>query len=241
MQSNKLEKYLSFLDESIEYFQRKIEGIDRDRYISDRDVRSILDKTINDIILCTVDISKELLKNKKRNVPDTYKDIVLACFEFVGKTVLKVAPLTSSRNETIHQYLKINWQNIINVKKKLYDIEDFATAVKETLGMDKSMMLEQRYKNLIHAIELCDPGLVSLELNTIKNNYNLREFVVAKGPYLAEITKKLEFKESDPTRIEKLSQIVRYLRNAEIGGDIGIEIKNKTQSPPRSDDDFIPK
>ena len=56
MTSNRLEKYLSFLDETIEYFQDKVVGVDRDRYISDRDIRSILDKTMNDMILCIADI-----------------------------------------------------------------------------------------------------------------------------------------------------------------------------------------
>ena len=122
MTSNKLEKYLSFLDETIEYFQDKVVGVDRDRYISDRDIRSILDKTMNDMILCIADISKELLRSKKRSIPDTYRDMVLACHEILGGVTLKVAPLTRSRNETIHEYLKINWQNIVIAKNKLQDI-----------------------------------------------------------------------------------------------------------------------
>ncbi len=58
------------------------------------------------------------------------KDTVLACNEFLGDVVLKVAPLTRHRNETIHQYLKINWQNIITVKNKIHDIENFVDKIK---------------------------------------------------------------------------------------------------------------
>ncbi|MBI4849241.1 MAG: DUF86 domain-containing protein [Nitrospirae bacterium] len=119
-------KLVLFLNEAIEYFTQKLEGADKDKYFADRDVRNILDKTINDIILCIVDISEELLKSRRRNIPETYKDTILACHEFVGDIVLKIAPLTKHRNETIHQYLKINWQNIITVKNKIPDIREFA-------------------------------------------------------------------------------------------------------------------
>jgi uncharacterized protein YutE (UPF0331/DUF86 family) len=123
---DKYKKLFLFLNETIEYFIQKLEGVDKDKYFADRDIRNILDKTINDIILCIVDISEELLKAHKRNIPETYKDTILACHEFVGDIVLKVATLTKHRNETIHQYLKINWQNIIAVKNKISDIREFA-------------------------------------------------------------------------------------------------------------------
>lgn len=128
---SKIDKLLSFLKETIDYFLAKLDGIDRDRYFADRDIRNILDKSINDIILCLADISEEVLKRHKRNVPDTYKDTILACYEFLGGITLKIAPLVKHRNETIHQYLKINWQNIITVKNKVSDIREFLEKVKE--------------------------------------------------------------------------------------------------------------
>jgi uncharacterized protein YutE (UPF0331/DUF86 family) len=132
--TNRAEKLFSFLDETLAYFSSKAAGIDRERYFADRDIRSILDKTINDIILCIVDIAEEMLKSHKRAIPETYKDTILACYEFMGDTALKVAPLTKHRNETIHQYLKINWQNIVTVKNKLLDIKEFAGKAKENLN-----------------------------------------------------------------------------------------------------------
>lgn len=116
---------IQFMEETLEYFQRKLEGVDRDRYLADRDIRNILDKTINDIILCLVDISEDLLKSHQRTVPDTYRDTILACYEFLGESALKVAPLVKRRNETIHQYLKVNWQNIVTVRSKLPEIKEF--------------------------------------------------------------------------------------------------------------------
>ncbi len=132
--NNRLDKLLLFLAETMDYFLRKIDGIDRDRYFADRDIRNILDKTINDIILCIVDISEEILKGQKRNIPETYKDTILACYEFIGDTALKIAPLVKHRNETVHQYLKINWQNIITVKDRIPDIREFIEKTKSLIS-----------------------------------------------------------------------------------------------------------
>lgn len=133
MKDKKAEQLFSFLNETIEYFMARVEGVDRDRYFADRDKRNILDKSINDIILCLVDIAEECLKKNNRNIPDTYRDTILACHEFVGDIVLKIAPLVKHRNEMIHQYLKVNWQNIIVVKNKIEDIRQFALAVNNKL------------------------------------------------------------------------------------------------------------
>lgn len=129
----------AFLEETIDYFLRKIKGVDRDRYFADRDIRNILDKTINDIILCIVDISEEILKNHRRSIPETYKDTILACYEFIGDTALKVAPLSTRRNETIHQYLKINWQNIVAVKNRIPEIRKFADKAKNQVRHIKAV------------------------------------------------------------------------------------------------------
>ena len=130
---NQSKKLLSFLKETIQYFQNKIHGIDRDKYFADRDIRYILDKSINDIILCLIDLCEEVLKKHTREIPDTYKETVLTCYEFLGDIVYKIAPLVKHRNETIHQYLKINWQNIITVKNKIPEIEVFYKKVEEIL------------------------------------------------------------------------------------------------------------
>lgn len=131
--NHRLNRLVSFLTETIDYFLRKIEGVDRDRYFADRDIRNILDKSINDIILCIVDISEEILKGHKRNIPETYKDTILACYEFIGDIALKIAPLVKHRNETIHQYLKINWQNIITVKDRVPDIREVIERTKDLI------------------------------------------------------------------------------------------------------------
>ena len=51
----------------------------------------------------------------------------------MGDIVLKIAPLVKHRNETIHQYLKVNWQNIAVVKQKTGDIKEFVEAMRKLL------------------------------------------------------------------------------------------------------------
>ncbi|MBI4378148.1 MAG: DUF86 domain-containing protein [Nitrospinae bacterium] len=131
MVDKKIKQLLTLINETIDYFLSKIEGVDRDFYFADRDKRNILDKSINDIILCLVDIAEECLKKNKREIPDTYRDTILACHEFIGDIVLKIAPLVKHRNETIHQYLKMNWQNITIVRDKIVDIREFVDRMKK--------------------------------------------------------------------------------------------------------------
>jgi len=132
--NDKIKHLFAFLDETVDYFLSRAEGVDRDVYFADRDKRNILDKSINDIILCLIDIAEECLKKNKRNIPDTYRDTILACHEFIGDIVLKIAPLVKHRNETIHQYLKVNWQNIVIVKSKISEIKEFVDKMKKILN-----------------------------------------------------------------------------------------------------------
>ncbi|GAB63413.1 MAG: DUF86 domain-containing protein [Candidatus Jettenia sp.] len=131
MVDSKIDRLFAFISETIGYFLSRLEGVDRDVYFADRDRRNILDKSINDIILCLTDIAEECLKKNKRNVPDTYKDTILACHEFAGDIVLKIAPLVKHRNETIHQYLRVNWQNIMVVKNRIGEIKEFVDKTKK--------------------------------------------------------------------------------------------------------------
>ncbi len=139
---DRFKRQTAFVEDAVVYFEKKMTGMDRDRYFADRDIRSILDKTINDLILCLVDLAEECLKKGKRSVPDTYKDTILACHELLGDIVLKVAPLVRHRNELVHQYLKVNWQNIVTVKNRIPDIKAFVQKIRESVSQ-----AEQEGKN----------------------------------------------------------------------------------------------
>lgn len=105
---NKIKELEVFIVAEVDFFEKLLKGMDRDTYTRDPILRRAVDKSLNDIILATVDIAMNLLRIKKRMVPKTYKDIILATYEFVGDLATKIALLTKCRNETIHGYLKIN-------------------------------------------------------------------------------------------------------------------------------------
>jgi len=101
----------------------------QEAYTADQILRRAVDKSLDDIILACVDLAALLLRIKKRTIPKTYKEIILATHEFIGALALKIAPLTSCRNETIHQYMKLNWENIKTVRNAKEDILLFVNKI----------------------------------------------------------------------------------------------------------------
>lgn len=61
----------------------------------------------------------------------------MACYELLGDIALKIAPLVKHCNETIYQYLKVNWQNIVAVKTRTADIEKFLERARTFLLADE--------------------------------------------------------------------------------------------------------
>lgn len=115
---------LSFIKEETSYFQKKAKGINYDVFLSNKDLRKILNSTLNELVLATVDLAGECLRKAGMKVPVTYKEIILSTRELLGNVALKTAPLAKLRNETIHEYMKINWKNIQFMRTYGIDIID---------------------------------------------------------------------------------------------------------------------
>jgi len=75
--NKKLKKLIDYLSETIEYFLQKIQNVNEDLYFANRDIRYILDKSINDIILCIVDICEEILKINKSFISEVLAKLLL--------------------------------------------------------------------------------------------------------------------------------------------------------------------
>lgn len=116
-------------NEIIPHFMKKKNEISKDTYFADRDSRNILDHDINIIVLGVADICEGILRINKLQVPDHFKLRILACHEFIGEIVFAIAPLTKNRNETVHEYLKINWDNIVTVWNSLDNVKKFLSSV----------------------------------------------------------------------------------------------------------------
>lgn len=129
---------IDFLKDEIRYFREKSENLTYEEYSSNRDVKKILNATVNDIVLAVVDLAGEALKKKRRRVPDTYKDIILASREIVGDVALKAAPLAKMRNETIHEYMNVNWKNIQYLRSSgITIVDEFINEVESFLTKQK--------------------------------------------------------------------------------------------------------
>ncbi len=77
-----------------------------------------MNSLVNEIVLATVDLAGECLRKAERRAPNTYREIILTTRDILGDIALKAAPLAKLRNETIHEYMNINWKNIQYLKSK---------------------------------------------------------------------------------------------------------------------------
>ncbi len=72
-----LVRYLDFLEAEMADFP-KFSKIDWKKYNEDRDTRRNLERWIENIVNCSIDISKVLLLSEGRGIPTTYKEILKA-------------------------------------------------------------------------------------------------------------------------------------------------------------------
>ncbi len=122
MREQQIYNIVSFIKEETVYFQDKARGISYDDFLSDKDLRKILNATLNELVLATVDLAGECLRKARMKVPITYKEIILSTRELLGAVAMKTAPLAKLRNETVHEYMKINWKNIQFMRTSGIDI-----------------------------------------------------------------------------------------------------------------------
>ncbi len=138
MGSEKIFQIMDFLKEETDYFKEKSAGLTYEEYSSNKDLKKILNSTLNDIVLAVVDLAGEILKKARKKVPNTYRDIILASRSVIGDIALKVAPLAKLRNETIHEYLNVNWKNIQFVRASGIDVvEEFINKTEAYLSAEK--------------------------------------------------------------------------------------------------------
>lgn len=107
-------RYLDFLETEIADF-KKFSKMDWKKYNEDRDARRNLERWIENIVNCSIDIAKVLLLSEGRGIPTTYKEILRALGatpyfdETFGNEISRWAGL---RNIITHEYLDISWSYI---------------------------------------------------------------------------------------------------------------------------------
>jgi len=137
MNDEKSYNILSFIKEETSYFEKKAGDVTFDEFVSDKDLRKILNATLNELILALVDLAGECLRKSGRRVPTTYREIILSTGEILGKIAMKAAPLAKMRNETVHEYMNVNWKNVQFLRSKgLAIIREYSTAAQGVLFAD---------------------------------------------------------------------------------------------------------
>jgi len=109
----RLIRYLDFLEAELSDFP-KFSKIDWKTYTEDRDMRRNLERWIENIVNCSIDIAKVILAAEDKRIPVTYKEILKEfgathSDEVFGENISQWAIL---RNILAHEYLDIRWSSI---------------------------------------------------------------------------------------------------------------------------------
>jgi uncharacterized protein YutE (UPF0331/DUF86 family) len=110
----RLIRYVDFLDAELSDYA-KFAQVDWKRYTLDRDMRRNLERWIENIVNCSIDIAKVILASEGHRIPTSYRETLRAMGttalfdEAFGEAVSQWAPL---RNILAHEYLDVRWKPI---------------------------------------------------------------------------------------------------------------------------------
>jgi uncharacterized protein YutE (UPF0331/DUF86 family) len=113
-QRERLIKHLDFLRDELSDFE-KFRKVTWKAYAEDRDLRRNLERWIENLVNCSIDIGKIVLAFQRRPIPDTYREVllglqnVLLSSESFSDSLSRWARL---RNILAHDYLDMRWNNI---------------------------------------------------------------------------------------------------------------------------------
>lgn len=113
----RLIRYVDFMESELSDFP-KFSKVDWRAYNEDRDLRRNLERWIENMVNCSIDIAKVILASKERRIPATYKEILrelgsIEPFdEAFGDSVSQWVSLRNILDKSVH--LNIRW---ISIKK----------------------------------------------------------------------------------------------------------------------------
>lgn len=110
----RLIRYIDFMESELSDFP-KFSKVDWRIYNEDRDLRRNLERWIENMVNCSIDIAKVILASKEMRIPATYKEILreLGSIEpFDEAFGESVSQWVSLRNILARKYLDIPWTSI---------------------------------------------------------------------------------------------------------------------------------
>lgn len=103
-----------------------------DEFEKNIEKRKILERTIENIVNCIIDISKILLAGEKIEIPKTYAEIIkkLSDLKFISKKEAEIlSNFVKLRNLLAHEYLDILWKEVKNFIDNISIVDKFIKKV----------------------------------------------------------------------------------------------------------------
>jgi uncharacterized protein YutE (UPF0331/DUF86 family) len=122
----RLMRHVSFLEKELKekgYFER----LDWSAYENDGHKRRDVERWVENIVNCSIDIAKIILASDKKEIPDSYKGMLghLGLYDGLGESVASaLAANAGLRNILAHEYLDMRFRQIrrfIDGAEKLYE------------------------------------------------------------------------------------------------------------------------
>ena len=113
-EKSRLIKHISFLETELSDFPR-FHKISWKKYNEDRDTRRNLERWVENIVNCSIDIAKILIISGGLDMPPTYREILRslgATLYFDEKFGNEVSRWAELRNIITHDYLDMSWTRI---------------------------------------------------------------------------------------------------------------------------------
>lgn len=135
---DRLVRYADFLETELADFP-KFSKIGWKEYNEDRDARRNLERWIENIVNCSIDIAKVLLLAESKKIPTTYREILkeLGATPYFDEAFgEEISRWVGLRNIITHEYLDISWSYIkkfLNAAEPVYKefIEKLSTTLSE--------------------------------------------------------------------------------------------------------------
>ena len=110
----RLIRYVDFMESELSEFPR-FQKVDWKIFKEDKDLRRNLERWVENLVNCSIDISKVILAFADKKIPSTYKEILqeLGATQYFdedfGRSISRWAVL---RNILAHDYLDVRWNSI---------------------------------------------------------------------------------------------------------------------------------
>lgn len=129
-------KLIDFLKRELED-KKHFSNLDLNIYETNSDQRRNVERWVENIVNCSLDIAKILLASEKKPLPDTYKEMLrLLCLlpGFKKDTALKLAQNAQLRNFLAYEYLDLRFCQIQKF------IQDADCAYKELIDFTNKLL-----------------------------------------------------------------------------------------------------